>query len=146
MRLGIARTNFTFLLNKSSKTAAFSALDISCSLDGERVLEIKDGGSEVEELLGAGHMEELLDSNGDFVQSLKQLMEQLFEVARIPLRASADVVSADESRSVHTRHEPRRITKSYLRGFKKRQNKVQSEGYLPGSRVNNLHDKETMAV
>jgi Flp pilus assembly CpaE family ATPase len=144
MRLGIARTNFTFLLNKSSKTAAFSALDISCALDGERVVEIKDGGNEVEELLGAGHMEELLDTNDDYVQSINLLMDQLFETIRIPARGAAN--NTVTPRQAHVRREPKRLTKSYLRGFKKRQSKAQFDEPLPDVRTNNFNDKDAMVV
>lgn len=53
-RCGIATTSFSYLLNFCSKKSLLSTLDVSCALKGATVHEVKDGGSEVSELLGAG--------------------------------------------------------------------------------------------
>ena len=48
-------------------------LDISCAMQGISVQEIKDGGKEVGELLGASLPKELLRTKNVFVQSVREL-------------------------------------------------------------------------
>lgn len=53
-------------------------LDISCAMQGISVLEIKDGGKEVGELLGASLVKELLSTKSAFIQSVRELFAFLF--------------------------------------------------------------------
>lgn len=76
-RMGVAANRFAYVLNRCSKKALFSALDISSVMNGAHVHELKDGGTEVEESCGAGCAEELIDSGNGLVSSLKALLEEV---------------------------------------------------------------------
>ena len=76
-RCGIATSSFVFLLNRCKKGSLFTSIDVSCALQGSHVVEIRDGGSEVEELLGAGLVQELIDSRNELCHSMRNLMRDL---------------------------------------------------------------------
>lgn len=76
-RCGVAVQPFRFVLNLCSKHALLSALDVSCALHGVQVSELKDGGREVGELLGAGLPAELMSSKNPFIESLRELVPGL---------------------------------------------------------------------
>lgn len=76
-RCGIAVQPFRFVLNLCSKHALLTSMDVSCALHGMPVSELKDGGREVGELLGAGLPLELMGSKNPFVESLKDLSSSL---------------------------------------------------------------------
>lgn len=73
-RCGIATGPFSYALNRCAKNALFTSIDVSCALGGAHVLELKDGGGDVEELLGAGMPFELLASKNDLCTSLEQAL------------------------------------------------------------------------
>lgn len=73
-RCGIATGPFLYAVNRCSKNALFTSIDVSCALRGAHVFELKDGGGEVEELLGAGLPSELLSSKNDLCASLEQTL------------------------------------------------------------------------
>ena len=73
-RCGIATSPFLFAINRCAKGAPLTSIDVSCALRGARVAELKDGGREVEELLGAGMPFELLGSRNDLCASLERLL------------------------------------------------------------------------
>lgn len=86
-RCGIATGPFSYALNRCAKNAVFTSIDVSCALGGAHVFELADGGSEVEELLGAGMPFDLLDSRNALCQSLEDmLMESLPNAAGRVLR------------------------------------------------------------
>ena len=71
-----------------------TSLDVSCALHGIQVGELKDGGREVGELLGAGLPLELASSKNPFIESLKELVPQLVpERLRLPELQKAPVES-----------------------------------------------------
>lgn len=72
-RCGIATQSFRFALNFCSRHALLTSIDVSCALHGVKVDELKDGGKEVGELLGAGLPLELIDSRNPFVESVRSL-------------------------------------------------------------------------
>lgn len=72
-RCGIAIKPFAYALNFCSRHALLTPLDISCAMQGISVQEIKDGGKEVGELLGASLPKELLRTKNIFVQSMREL-------------------------------------------------------------------------
>ena len=74
---GIATTSFKYALNRCSRQALFSAADVSSALQGVHVEELADGGREVEELLGAGQMSDLLASRNSFAESTSKLADQV---------------------------------------------------------------------
>jgi pilus assembly protein CpaE len=75
-RCGIATTSFSYLLNFCSKKSLLSALDVSCALKGAKVYEIKDGGTEVGELMGAGMAHKLAKLNNPLCTSIEKLLEE----------------------------------------------------------------------
>lgn len=72
-RCGIATQPFAYALNFCSRHALLTSIDVSCALRGVSVHEVKDGGHEVGELLGASLPRELLSSKNGFVQSVQEL-------------------------------------------------------------------------
>ena len=98
-RCGIAIQPFRFLLNLCSKHALLSALDVSCALQGIQVEELKDGGREVGELLGAGLPLELASSKNPFILSLKELLPSLIP-ARFRLGESQEVSMPAEKKTL----------------------------------------------
>ncbi|MGI6590659.1 MAG: AAA family ATPase [Eggerthellaceae bacterium] len=89
-RCGVAATPFLFAVNRCSKNAMLTSLDISCALNGARVSEFKDGGPEVEELMGAGMAGELLKMRNSlcvslqsfFIEALPETMKSRAEIER----------------------------------------------------------------
>lgn len=76
-RCGIATQSFRFVLNFCSRHALLTSIDVSCALQGAKVDEVKDGGKEVGELLGAGLPQELLSSKNAFSESVRALCERV---------------------------------------------------------------------
>ena len=72
-RCGIAIQSFAYALNFCTRHALLTPLDISCAMQGVSVQEIKDGGREVGELLGASLPKELLSTKNAFIQSVRDL-------------------------------------------------------------------------
>ncbi len=88
-RCGIATTSFSYLLNFCSKRSLLSSLDVSCALKGAKVYEIKDGGSEVSELLGAGMAHKLSRLNNSFCSSVEAVLaETVYDRIRPSLATS----------------------------------------------------------
>lgn len=73
-RCGIATSPFLYSVNRCSKNAPFTSIDVSCSLRGAHVFELKDGGDEVEELLGAGLPSDLLASRNGLCASIERVL------------------------------------------------------------------------
>lgn len=76
-RCGIATSSFAFVVNRCARGALLTSIDVSCALQGARVLELKEGGPVVEELLGAGLAGELAGLRNDFVTSVDALVGAL---------------------------------------------------------------------
>lgn len=73
-RCGIAASPFLFVVNRCSKRSLFSSIDVSCAMQGAHAVELKDGGAEVEQALGAGLAYDLASSRNPFAQSVRGLM------------------------------------------------------------------------
>ena len=76
-RLGVATGSFTYAVNRHRRESLLSAVDVSCALRGAHAVEIPDGGRMVDELLGAGYPEELLETKSEFVESVLKLLIRL---------------------------------------------------------------------
>ncbi|NGM17204.1 chromosome partitioning protein ParA [Eggerthellaceae bacterium zg-893] len=76
-RLGIATGPFVFALNRCSKNAPFTPLDVSCVFGGTAVAELKDGGFDVESLLGAGEPLDLIGEGNPLCASVESLLIDL---------------------------------------------------------------------
>lgn len=77
MRSGIATSSFFFALNRCARNALFTSIDVSCALNGAHVVELREGGREVEEVCGAGLASDLLGEKNDFRESLEDAMEAI---------------------------------------------------------------------
>lgn len=77
LRCGIATGAFLFLLNRCSRHSLFTSIDISCVLGGVHVLELREGGAEVEELQGCGLSRHLLQDGNPFYRSMEGVAEEL---------------------------------------------------------------------
>ena len=75
-RCGVA-ASMEFALNRCSKDAPFSTIDVSCALQGRRVFELPDGGSAVEELLGVGLPDALVEEENPFFLHADGLLAQM---------------------------------------------------------------------
>lgn len=87
-RCGIATGSFVFLLNRCAKGAPLGSLDVSCALKGAPVLELRDGGPAVEELLGAGLAATLVADRNDLCVSLATVLDDLLPAGDVRVRAS----------------------------------------------------------
>ncbi len=76
-RCGIASQPFLFAINRCSRKALFSSIDVSCALQGVHVYELQDGGKTVEELLGTGQPFDLVDSGNPLAESVTKMMVEL---------------------------------------------------------------------
>lgn len=76
-RMGLASQPFVFAINRCEKSGLLSSMDASCALHGARVVELPDGGRDVDELLGAGYPLELAASKNRFVDALKEFTAAL---------------------------------------------------------------------
>lgn len=81
-RLGIATTGFTFVVNRYEKASLLTAVDVSCALRGAKAVELADGGRDVDELLGAGYPDELLESKSAFVEGAKGVLANMLPERR----------------------------------------------------------------
>ena len=77
VRCGIATGSFLFAVNRCARGSLFTSIDVSCALNGASVMELKDGGAEVEELLGAGLPAELIGSKSAFCDSVEELVDRV---------------------------------------------------------------------
>lgn len=76
-RCGIAATPFVYALNRCAKSSLVSSMDVSCALRGASVFELRDGGHEVEELVGSGSPLELVRSRNDLCLDVEKLLTNL---------------------------------------------------------------------
>lgn len=77
MRMGLATGQFIYALNRCERGSLFCAMDIVNAMQGANVVELKDGGQEVEELLGMGLAGELAASKNDFTNSLNEMLAEV---------------------------------------------------------------------
>ncbi|WP_165247797.1 AAA family ATPase [Adlercreutzia sp. ZJ141] len=87
-RCGIATGPFAFALNRCAKGAPFTSVDVSCALGGPRVIELADGGEDVEGLLGAGLPLELFRDRSALCVSVEKTLAELMPAACSPTSAS----------------------------------------------------------
>lgn len=73
-RCGAATNSLVVAVNGCSKGSMFSSVDASCLLRGIKVVELRDGGRLVEELMGVGAATSLISEGNPFASSLSRLM------------------------------------------------------------------------
>ncbi|MEG1750828.1 MAG: chromosome partitioning protein ParA [Raoultibacter sp.] len=98
-RCGIATQSFLFAVNRCARNSLFSSIDVSCGLRGAHVVELKEGGREVDELLGAGMPLALMQAENALCVSLESLLLDLFPAGNA---CSSDVFS--EGGKIDRRH------------------------------------------
>lgn len=76
-RCGIASQPFLFAVNRCSRHALLTSLDVSCALGGVAVAELKEGGGSVAELSSSGMAARLLDDHNDLCVSLNDFLGTL---------------------------------------------------------------------
>lgn len=77
LRCGIATSSFLIALNRCGKQALFTPADVSEALNGARVIELCEGGGEVEEMLSAGQLEEYVEESDALCSSVDCLIDEL---------------------------------------------------------------------
>ncbi len=77
VRLGIPQSRISFVLNRCSRQARVTSCDCALTLGADRVIEVDDGGGEVDECLSMGRPSLLLESSGRFSESVSKLVEEL---------------------------------------------------------------------
>lgn len=77
LRCGVATSSFLVAVNKCSRHAPFTSIDVSSALHGAHVVELSDGGPEVEELLGAGMADALMETRNSLCSSLDRLLDEV---------------------------------------------------------------------
>lgn len=121
MRMGIASGSFAYALNRCKRGAMFTNIDIAAAMQGVHVMELKDGGSEVEELLGAGLAEELIADKNVLCASLEALLEEILPQATSAhgdRRGSAQVLRGGKEEASASA-KPRRPRRKWLRESKR---------------------------
>lgn len=73
-RCGIATGPFAFVLNRCTKGSPFTAIDASCALRGAHVYELRDGGTEVDELMESGMLPTLFEEANPLAEDVKDLL------------------------------------------------------------------------
>lgn len=76
-RCGIATGPFVFAANRCEKGSLLTSIDVSCALRGAPAIELREGGSEVEELMSAGQPLDLIASKNDLCTSLEHALVDL---------------------------------------------------------------------
>ena len=77
LRCGIATGSILLALNRCDKHAPFSGTDVSSALQGARVVELCEGGREVEELMGSGLTDALICSGNSLCRSIDRLIDEI---------------------------------------------------------------------
>ena len=80
-RCGIATRPFLFAINHCTRNAPFTSIDVSCALQGAHVVELREGGREVTDLLSAGLIPDLAQSRNDLYQSVEDFLRDLLPKA-----------------------------------------------------------------
>ncbi len=98
-RCGIATGSFAYAVNHCCRGALLTSVDVSCALQGVHVFELKDGGSIVEELLGAGMVFELVRERNDLCESIERMLDELLPIDRL-----ANAATAGDAQRMNRRH------------------------------------------
>lgn len=77
LRCGIATGSFLFAVNRCSRHALFSSIDVSSALSGAHVVELAEGGSQVEELLGSGMAGQLIADGNPLCIGIDRILDEL---------------------------------------------------------------------
>ena len=73
-RMGVPSHSFRYAINKFERRGIMSTTDASCALRGAKVEEIPYGGNEIDEILGAGYPQELINERNECVMAFETLL------------------------------------------------------------------------
>lgn len=76
-RMGLATSGFVYAINKHERESLLSAVDASCALKGSTAIELSNGRRDVEELLGAGFVQEFIESRNPLTDEVVVLLEKI---------------------------------------------------------------------
>lgn len=76
-RCGVPISPLKYVLNGCKRGAPLSSIDVSCSLKGAPVFELRDGGRDVDELMAAGLATELVEDENPLCVSVEALLDEL---------------------------------------------------------------------
>lgn len=76
-RMGLATSGFVYAVNKHERESLLSAVDASCALKGSTAIELSNGRRDVEELLGAGFVQEFIESKNPLTDETVALLERI---------------------------------------------------------------------
>lgn len=107
LRSGIATSSFLFALNRCSRHALFTSIDVSCALNGAHVIELKEGGNAVEEACSAGMAVELLGEKNGLCASLVEMLDGMLPQRPDEMRQGARSRGKARSREGAARGERR---------------------------------------
>lgn len=150
MRLGIASASFVYVLNRCKRGALFSAIDIANAMQGAHVYELRDGGQEVEEFLGAGLGMEFASGKNELCTSIDAMFEELLPaVAKKPSKSKGKTMHAApgiSGASGSTASLGRKGSASRRRGRQKRMDAIDAQRVsVDGHRVNPARKTSTLA-
>ena len=75
--MGLATSGFVYAVNKHERESLLSAVDASCALKGSTAIELSNGRRDVEELLGAGFVQEFIESKNPLTDETVALLERI---------------------------------------------------------------------
>ena len=107
-RCGIASRPFRFALNRCSRNALFTSIDVSCALRGATVFELRDGGPTVEEYFASGSALQLVEEGNELCVSLTSALSRLLPEGEQKL----EVLSSD----LRQKRGAKRRGRRFLRG------------------------------
>lgn len=125
LRCGIATGSFVLAVNRCGRHAPFTSADVSSALRGAHVAELVDGGREVEELMGAGLAEQLIDGGNGLCASLGDLLDELLPAPAAP-SAQSSVIARFGVAGARER-EPKRSRKGRSKGRRERAKEAAAE-------------------
>lgn len=91
-RMGLATSGFVYAVNKHERESLLSAVDASCALKGSTAIELSNGRRDVEELLGAGFVQEFIESKNPLTDETVALLERILSDEQVK-RVSQSLLS-----------------------------------------------------
>lgn len=76
-RLGVASGAFAYAVNHCERGALFTSLDVAFVMQGAHVFELKEGGPAVEEMLGAGQLDDFMSSKNSLCESVADMLSEI---------------------------------------------------------------------
>lgn len=87
LRCGVATGSFLLAANRCHRRAPFTSIDVSSALQGAHVVELAEGGADVEELLSSGMAQQLIAAGNPLCSSLDAALGEMLPAAPLQTRA-----------------------------------------------------------